>query len=186
MPYTAFDRFVAWCRFRAARPHIRPGSRLCDIGCGLDARFLRYLKGHIRLGLGLDYQPSPRSANGPVVVLTDITSGFPVRSGSFDHAVMLAVLEHLARPEAVLREAHRILAPGGSLVMTWPNATVDPILDVLHRIRVVSDEMESEQHEQRISLERLETMLREIGFERLMHRTFELGLNNLLVAHKSA
>jgi hypothetical protein len=68
--------------------------------------------------------------------------------------------------------------------MTWPNAAVDPILDVLHKIGVVSEEMESEKHEQRVPLDKLQAMLREIGFERFTHRTFEFGLNNLMVAHK--
>jgi ubiquinone/menaquinone biosynthesis C-methylase UbiE len=180
MAYTSFDRFVAWCRFRAARPHVRPGAFVCDIGCGLDARFLKWLGSHIGGGVGLDYQVN----HGANVVFTDITKGLPLRSGRFDHAVMLAVLEHLAQPQDVLREAHRILAPGGSLIMTWPNEAVDPILNVLHRIGVVSNEMESEKHEQRVPLDKLETMLRDIGFERFIHHTFELGLNNLLVAYK--
>jgi SAM-dependent methyltransferase len=118
------------------------------------------------------------------VVLCDITQGLPIATGRFDHAVMLAVLEHLRQPERVLEEAHRILAPGGSLIMTWPNAAVDPLLRVLHRIGVVSDEMESDQHEQRIPVDCLLASLRGIGFDRFMHRTFELGLNNLLVAYK--
>ena len=180
MAYTAFDRFVAWRRFRAARPHIRPGTRVCDIGCGLEARFLQWLGPRIRGGVGLDYQV----CHGATVVFTDITKGLPVKTAQFDHAVMLAVLEHLANPQEVLREAHRVLAPGGSLIMTWPNAAVDPILDVLHRVGVVSKEMESEKHEQRIPLATLQTMLREIGFTRFDHRTFELGLNNLMVAYK--
>jgi len=58
--------------------------------------------------------------------------------------VMLAVLEHLADPEPVLREAHRILTPGGSLILTWPSAMVDAILKILHGFHLVSDEMESE------------------------------------------
>lgn len=184
MAYTTFDRFVAWCRFRAASPHIRPHARLCDIGCGLEARFLKYLDGRISLGVGLDYQVSPSDTSA--IVFADITRGLPVRSGQFDHATMLAVLEHLSDPASVLREAHRILAPGGSLIMTWPNATVDPILNVLHRVGVVSDEMESEKHERRIPLDELHAMLRQIGFDRLVHRTFEFGLNNLLVAYKPA
>lgn len=183
MAYTAFDRFVAWCRFRAALPHIRDGARVCDIGCGLEARFLAWLGPRIRGAVGLDYQVSG-ALNGAPVVFTDITKGLPVKSAQFDHAVMLAVLEHLAKPQDVLREAHRILVPGGSLIMTWPNAAVDPILDVLHKIGVVSEEMESEKHEQRVPLDKLQAMLREIGFERFTHRTFEFGLNNLMVAHK--
>ena len=182
MAYTAFDRFVAWCRFRAARPHIRGKAKVCDIGCGLEARFLKYLNGRIRYGVGLDYQVS--SSQNMAIVFTDITRGLPVRSGQFDHATMLAVLEHLTDPQPVLQEAYRILAPGGSLIMTWPNAAVDPILDVLHRVGVVSDEMESEKHERRIPLDELQAMLRQLGFGEFVHRTFEFGLNNLLVAYK--
>jgi ubiquinone/menaquinone biosynthesis C-methylase UbiE len=184
MAYTSFDRFVAWCRFRAASPHVRDGTLVCDIGCGLDAQFLQWLGPRIRRGVGLDCQVSS-SASRAQVVFTDITKGLPVKSAQFDHAVMLAVLEHLAKPEDVLCEAYRILAPGGSLIITWPNAAVDPILDVLHRVGIVSKEMESEKHEQRMPLSRLETMLRRIGFDEIMHRTFEFGLNNLLVAYKS-
>jgi len=184
MAYTAFDRFVAWCRFRAALPHIRPGARVCDIGCGLDARFLQWAHARIRFGLGLDYQVAARTPHSPPVVLTDITRGLPVRSGQFDHAVMLAVVEHLSEPQEVLREAFRILAPGGSLVLSWPNTVVDPILHVLHRVGIVSDEMESEQHQQRVAADRLQMMLRDLGFAQCTHRTFEFGLNNLLVAYK--
>jgi ubiquinone/menaquinone biosynthesis C-methylase UbiE len=183
MSYTTFDRFIAWRRFCAARPHIREGALVCDIGCGLDARFLTWLGPRIRGGLGLDYQASNESSPVPVV-LADITQSLPIKSGRFDHAVMLAVLEHLREPESVLREAHRVLVPGGTLIMTWPTAAVDPILHILHGIGLVSEEMESKKHEQRIPLPTLEAMLREIGFERFRHRTFELGLNNLLVAHK--
>ena len=184
MAYTAFDRFVAWCRFRAARPHIRQGARVCDIGCGLNPRFLEWLGPQIGPSIGLDYQVANARRTSAHFVLTDITCGLPLQSARFDHAVMLAVLEHLAEPERVLREAHRILVSSGSLVMTWPNSAVDPVLDVLHRIGIVSQEMESEEHKPRLPLDQLQALLREIGFVRFEHRTFEWGLNNLMVAHK--
>jgi ubiquinone/menaquinone biosynthesis C-methylase UbiE len=185
MAYTVFDRFVAWRRFRATLPHIRPGARVCDIGCGLGARFLQWARSHIGFGLGLDYQVIARASQSPPVVRTDITRGLPVRSGQFDHVVMLAVVEHLTEPQKVLRESFRILAPGGSLILSWPNAAVDPILNVLHRAGVVSDEMENEQHQERLTVDQLQMMLHDLGFERFTHRTFEFGLNNLLVAYKA-
>ena len=184
MSYTTFDRYLACRRFRAAAPHIRKGARICDIGCGLDASFLRWLGPRIQGGLGLDYQVH-QGVSRASVVFADITQKLPVKSGQFDHAVLLAVLEHLRDPGCVLRETHRVLVPGGSLIMTWPVAAVDPILRVLHRIGLVSKEMESEKHEHRIPLPALQTMLRDIGFERFRHRTFEFGLNNLLVAYKA-
>jgi SAM-dependent methyltransferase len=90
----------------------------------------------------------------------------------------------LAEPEPVLREAYRILAPGGSLILTWPSAMVDPILKVLHRLRFVSDEMESDEHQKRIPAGELQKILERIGFEKFLYRRFELGLNNLLVAFR--
>jgi SAM-dependent methyltransferase len=185
MAYTAFDRFVAWCRFRAARRYVGRAARVCDLGCGLRSDFLRWLGPQISLGVGVDVQVSAAGSGAQHVVVGDIARGLPIGSSQFDHVVMLAVLEHLAEPEGVLREAHRILAPGGSLIMTWPNAAVDPVLHVLRGLGIVSPEMESDKHERRIPLEELQDILLRIGFERGSHRTFEFGLNNLLVARKT-
>ena len=83
----------------------------------------------------------------------DIHSPLPFPDGRFDHVVMFAVLEHLPSPEPVLREAHRVIAPGGSLIRTWPSALVDPALNVLHALHMISEEMESDEHQRRIPVE---------------------------------
>jgi SAM-dependent methyltransferase len=183
MPYTEIDHFIARLRFRAAYPHIRRGSRVCDLGCGLEAAFLDYASDRIACGVGVDDQVENRS-RGWQRVRADIRTALPLQSAQFDHVVMLAVLEHLAEPESLLREAHRILAPGGSLILTWPSAIVDPILDVLHRMRLVSDEMESDEHHKRIPVTTLQEMLERIGFRSFLHHRFEFGLNNLMVAQR--
>ena len=53
---------------------------------------------------------------------------------------------------------------------------------MLHGLRLVSDEMESDEHQKRIPVGTLQQMLHRIGFADFLHYTFELGLNNLLVA----
>jgi SAM-dependent methyltransferase len=184
MPYTGLDHFIARMRFRAAYPHIRNGSRVCDLGCGLEAAFLDYASERIASGVGVDDQVENGVRGRWQRVRADIRAPLPLKPEQFDHVVMLAVLEHLPEPEPVLREAHRILKPDGSLILTWPSAAVDPILNVLHGVRLVSDEMESDEHQRRIPVAELQGMLDRIGFQDFSHRRFELGLNNVMVASR--
>lgn len=165
-------------------PHIRAGSRVCDLGCGLEAAFLDFVSDRIVEGVGVDDQVENVSNGRCRRLRGDLGSPLPLSEGYFDHVVMLAVLEHLPEPEPVLREAHRVLAPAGTLILTWPSAMVDPILSVLHGLRFVSDEMESDEHQKRIPVQALQEMLRRIGFQEFTHHPFEFGLNNLLVAAK--
>jgi 2-polyprenyl-3-methyl-5-hydroxy-6-metoxy-1,4-benzoquinol methylase len=151
----------------------------------LDARFLLYAQSHIGIdrGVGIDYQVAERP-NYKRIAVADITKGLPVMTGQFDHVVMLAVLEHLASPEVTLAETCRVLRSGGALILTWPNTAVDPVLNVLCRLGLVSDAMESGHHQKRIPARDLTRMLTRIGYEHCRHERFELGLNDLMVAHK--
>jgi SAM-dependent methyltransferase len=182
MAYTGIDHFIARMRFRVAYRHVRAGSRVCDLGCGLDAAFLNYAEDKVASGVGVDDQVESGMHGRWQRVHADIRASLPLESGQFDHVVMLAVLEHLVEPEPVLREVYRILAPGGSLILTWPSSMVDPILKVLHTLHLISEEMESDEHQKRIPLDALQRMLRRIGFQKFLHQQFEFGLNNLMVA----
>ena len=184
MAYTSLDHFIARMRFRAAYPFIRSGSRVCDLGCGLDAAFLNYAGDKISHGVGIDDQVEDGVRGRWWRIRGNITAPLPLEPAQFDHVVMLAVLEHLPEPEPVLREAFRILAPGGSLILTWPASAVDLILAVLRSAGLISAEMESDQHQKRIPVDVLEAMLKRIGFQKFIPRRFEFGLNNLMVASR--
>ena len=44
----------------------------------------------------------------------------PFDDKSFDHVLCVEVLEHVPNPESMLSDIHRVLRPGGSLVLTVP------------------------------------------------------------------
>ncbi|HUC52684.1 MAG TPA: methyltransferase domain-containing protein [Candidatus Cybelea sp.] len=182
MAYTGIDHIIALLRFRAAKPQVRAGSRVLDLGCGLEAAFLDYAGEKIGEGVGLDDQVESGMRGRWQRIRADIHSPLPFPDGRFDHVVMLAVLEHLPNPEPVLREAHRVIGPGGSLILTWPSALVDPVLHVLHALHLISEEMESDEHQKRLPVKELQRLLEGIGFQKFLHRRFEFGLNNLMVA----
>jgi len=83
MSYTAFDRFVAWYRFKAA---IVRQPRVCDVGCGLNAGFMSFAGSRIGFHVDLDYQ-SCRANLGlhPPVVQCDLTHSIPLSSEKFGH-----------------------------------------------------------------------------------------------------
>ena len=56
----------------------------------------------------------------------------PLSSNSFDMISLFAVLEHLPRPRKVLEEVHRLLRPGGLLLVTLPN-----VANLRNRLRLM-------------------------------------------------
>ncbi len=46
---------------------------------------------------------------------------FPYENDTFDHIYMISVLEHVSRPKEVLSEASRVLKPGGTFYISFPN-----------------------------------------------------------------
>ncbi len=171
MSYTEIDHFIAKMRFRAAYPYLGAGSRVCDLGCGLEMAFLDFAEDKIARGVGIDDQVESGTHGRWLRIHADLRGRLPLNDAQFDHVVMLAVFEHLAEPESVLREAFR-----------WPAAMVDPILNVLHTLHLVSDEMESDEHQKRMPVTEVQRLLEHVGFREFHHEKFELGLNNLMVA----
>jgi 2-polyprenyl-3-methyl-5-hydroxy-6-metoxy-1,4-benzoquinol methylase len=60
-------------------------------------------------------------SNGYTVLKGDLNKKIPVDSESQDCAYALSLLEHLLMPCAFLKECHRVLRPGGRLVLLTPN-----------------------------------------------------------------
>jgi SAM-dependent methyltransferase len=103
-------------RCGAARP------RVLDVGCATGA-LLAKLRDRGWACTGVEISPAAgyaRAERGLDVRETSLeASRFP--EAAFDLVLASHLIEHLNDPAAFAREAHRVLAPGGRLLVTTPN-----------------------------------------------------------------
>jgi SAM-dependent methyltransferase len=91
-------------------------GRLVDIGCG-SKPWKGLFAPHVSEHIGVDYLPEIRGTKIDVVATA---YEIPLPDGHADTLLMSAVLEHLEEPAVALREARRLLAPGGHAILTAP------------------------------------------------------------------
>jgi SAM-dependent methyltransferase len=104
LPGSISPRFASYLP-RARRPGT---SRVLDLGCGAQpARPLLTLAGYEYVGIDYIDSRAPILADGHALPFVD---------GSFELVFTVAVLEYLEDPRVALREAHRVLEPGGAML----------------------------------------------------------------------
>jgi ubiquinone/menaquinone biosynthesis C-methylase UbiE len=72
------------------------------------------------IGIDLDWEGLKKNPTVSAKIYGNLEH-LPFQSDSFDIATANMVVEHLANPEAVLREIHRVLRPGGLFIFHTPN-----------------------------------------------------------------
>jgi SAM-dependent methyltransferase len=88
-------------------------GRLLDVGCGLRpfaGAFPRVRR----------YVACDRDVIGSEPDVCGLAGSLPFRDAVFDVVLATQVLEHVPAPAAMLREARRVLAPGGVLLLSAP------------------------------------------------------------------
>lgn len=130
-PFTLHRHGFLWERLK----QLGPGRHL-DYGA-YDAAVLKQLiaSNVITEGVGVDVNRAvieeSRAAMPGGISLEVITKGrsLPFEDGSFDTVSLLDVIEHIYDQRSVLRELHRILRPGGRIIVTVPGKHIFSFLD---------------------------------------------------------
>ena len=179
-PLRALDRLLRSWRIRKIRPYVRSGSTVLDIGCH-DGALFSSLSDQISRGIGIDPTLVRSEAHGQFRFIADMFPSDLLRGERFDVITLLAVLEHVESSELPRwRESfEQLLVPGGLVVATVPSPRVDRVLDVLTRFRLVAG-MSIEEHHG-FDASRVPSLLSSRAIELMVHRRFELGMNNLYV-----
>ena len=159
------------------RPHLRGGSRLLEVGCGagnlllqatvqrsypvaldLSMQALAFVRSRLE-----EAQSGPESPGG-FACTQAIGESLPFADESFDCILLSEVIEHLEAPQISIREAVRVLCPGGRLLITTPNyRSFWPVMEwVVDRMNM-APKMAGEQHISRFDPVSLKRMLVESG-----------------------
>jgi len=106
-------------------------DRVLDIGCGNGFHTLR-AAGRCRYVVGFDLDERQlrvaedlrrcRRVRNVLFLKASAQSPLPFPDATFDRVLFLDVLEHLVDRDRALEEVYRVLRPGGTLLLSVPNA----------------------------------------------------------------
>lgn len=122
-PYTEYPTKLVTHLFE--RFEMKSGMKILEPGCGR-GEFLRVFKALGMDAVGLDRSEESRELLGEDNIELSIcdveaATGLPFPDNSFDVIYNKSFMEHLNHPDIFLREAFRILKPGGMILCLIPD-----------------------------------------------------------------
>lgn len=124
--YSSLEAAIHLSRYALARGSVR-GKRVLDAACGegYGASLLKKWGAQSVEAIDIDKQAIEKATN--LFAQKDIhfqchtCEELPFEDASFDMVCSFETIEHLAHPEAFLREIRRVLKTGGIVIMSCPN-----------------------------------------------------------------
>jgi len=108
------------------RNHLRARDTVLDLMAGWHSHLAGHTGDIIGLGMNAEEMADNPQLRSHVVHDLNATPRLALDDASFDVVVNTVSIEYLTQPLAVLKEAHRILKPGGKLLITFSNRLFPP------------------------------------------------------------
>jgi 2-polyprenyl-3-methyl-5-hydroxy-6-metoxy-1,4-benzoquinol methylase len=176
------DKYLQNIRIKKAGRFIIAGSTVLDIGSDDGILFKKLKK--IKFGVGIEPKQDRNTVANNYIILKGYFPETPLPIPKFDTITLLAVLEHI--PDAEQKElalsCYEVLNDKGNVIITVPSPKVDFILSVLRRLSFI-DGMSLEEH-YGYRVEETEKIFSAPYFKLILHKKFQLGLNNIFVFEK--
>lgn len=96
-------------------------EKVLDIGCD-NGRVIKLIEDDFQEVHGFDFSVNEPDIENVHFKEGDATKEFPYEDNTFDSVICREVLEHVTDPYHVIKEAHRVLKPDGTLLLTTPNS----------------------------------------------------------------
>lgn len=180
------EKLFAYLRHKKVIKYIHKGSVVCDIGCGPSAQFLKKIAPLIKYGFGFDKNIQNYENSKIKIRKIKILNKIPLSDKTVDIITMLAVLEHLKKPEQVLSECFRILKRDGKLILTTPTPLAKPILEFLAFKLNLIDQEQIKDHQNYFPSRIIEQMLIRAEFknQNIKKRWVGFMFNSLIIAKR--
>jgi len=176
------ESILSMLRFMKITRHIPKNSKILDLGCGYNAIFAKRINNNCKY-VGLDISININTnINNATLIEHDLNKSLPFNNNTFDVVTSLANLEHLQSPNAMIKEIHRVLNPGGILLLTTPSIWSKPVLEFLSfKLHLISKQ-EIMDHKNYFNKKILEEYCEKSNFSYYKHNYFQLFMNNFLYA----
>jgi SAM-dependent methyltransferase len=112
-------------RMLKALSHVGPSGRILDVGCG-DGFHLSLIRefgppGWTLEGIDIDPRAVEAGRRRGLVIHQGTVEDIDLPDESYDAAIMIQTIEHVASPPGVLAAVRRLLRPGGTLLIVTDN-----------------------------------------------------------------
>ena len=165
-------------RWGRARRWLPDGARrILDVGCAFGYGSVALAAGGPpgRIAVGVERDPEHlqrgRELYPWLTILEGDATSLPVPDGCADAVLLLDILEHLGEPDRAVAEAHRVLHPGGVVIVSVPHRGPQHRIDSLNLYQAL--------RRRRPSWPPLEPATESVGS---VHRHFTVGEMRRLLA----